>query len=122
MSAQKKDVPMKPKRYNEQERDFWYALDLEEDKAFRELELAMVIGDPIGQSKALGRLKRTMMDYFAERFLTYEGNYGGKPCYSINYKYHKDWQEGDDFSITERIKEIDARKPIYVSGVGLYTE
>lgn len=112
--------PRKPKKYNDQERDFWYALGLEEQKAIRELEEAIMLHDPIAQAKALGRLKRVMMDYFGEKYLVYQGNYNGYPCYRIDYSYHKEWQNGADFSIDAEIKEIDSRPPIIISGVLSY--
>lgn len=112
--------PRKPKRYNDQERDFWYALGLEEQKAIKELEESIMLHDPIAQAKALGRLKRVMMDHFAEKYLVYQGNYSGFPCYRIDYSYHKEWQNGADFSIDDEIKEIDSRPPMEISGVLSY--
>jgi hypothetical protein len=107
------DKPRKPKRYNDSEREFWFALSLEENKALDDLKLAWATGDPELQCKALGRLKRTMMDYFAEKYLVYQGNYP-IPCYSINYEYHTKWQKGEYFSIEEEIEEIDARPRISI--------
>lgn len=110
----------KPKAFNVQERDFWYALRLEELRAINELEQSFMTNDPIAQSRALARLKRTMMDYFAQKYLNYQGNYGGSQCYAINYSYHTEWQNGNDFSIDAELKEIDSRPPIEISGVLSY--
>jgi hypothetical protein len=115
--------PLKPKAYNSARHDFWYSLSLEERQALDELEIAIATHDPITQARALGRLKRTMMDYFAEKYLVYEGNYNGRPCYAIDYSYHTEWQKGADFSILQEVREQERLResmPPLPLGLGNY--
>jgi hypothetical protein len=100
------EEPPKPKVYKEQDIDFWYALQQEELRAIEELEESIMLHDPIAKAKALGRLKRVMMDYFVEKYIDFLGNHRGYPCYRIDYSYHKDWQNGCDFSIYSEIKKL----------------
>jgi hypothetical protein len=95
-----------PKIYKCQEIDFWNALQQEETRAIEELEEAIMLYDPIAKAKALARLKRVIMDYFVEKYLDFLGNHRGYPCYRIDYSYHKDWQNGCDFSINSEIQKI----------------
>lgn len=108
---------IKPQLHDLSKLEYYHSLAIEEVKVLDELQLAVMTQDPILQAKALRALKRLAFDYFAEKYLDFQGKSPlGKNTYSINYSYFNDYQKGNDFSYLEEYKKIREQPPIEISG------
>lgn len=77
------------------ELEYLYSLQSDENEAIDELILASCNGNALLQAKAIGKLRRICFDFFALKYLIYEGFLNGCPIYKIDYSYQKNIRKGN---------------------------